>query len=116
MNDEQRERDAAVQRAFVKPATPHNATVVLREYDPEWPLLYEREEKRIRGALGDRVIRLEHVGSTSIPGMAAKPRIDMVLGVRDSAQEDEYVPDMEALGYVLTIREPDWYEHRLFKG
>jgi GrpB-like predicted nucleotidyltransferase (UPF0157 family) len=115
-DDAQADRDAEVQAAFVRPATPHNATVFLAEYDPEWPALFEREERRTRDALGDRVIVLEHVGSTSIPGMAAKPRIDMVLGVPDSAREEEYVPDMEAAGYILTIREPDWYEHRLFRG
>jgi GrpB-like predicted nucleotidyltransferase (UPF0157 family) len=66
--------------------------------------------------LGDRVLRLEHVGSTSVPGLAAKPIIDMLLVVADSSAEQDYVPPMEAAGYVLRIREPDWYEHRLFKG
>ena len=59
---------------------------------------------------------LEHVGSTSVPGLAAKPIIDIVLAVADSADEAAYVPPMEAAGYVLRIREPDWHEHRLFKG
>jgi GrpB-like predicted nucleotidyltransferase (UPF0157 family) len=116
MTDEQQRRDAEVQGAFVRPPTPHNATVHLAEYDPEWPALFEREAARIRGALGDRIVRLEHVGSTSIPGMAAKPRIDILLVVADSSREDDYVPDLEAVGYLLTIREPEWYEHRLFRG
>ena len=60
--------------------------------------------------------RLEHAGCTSVPGLAAKPIIDIVLAVPDSAVEVAYVPDMEAAGYVLTIREPDWFEHRVFKG
>jgi GrpB-like predicted nucleotidyltransferase (UPF0157 family) len=90
--------------------------VELAEYDPEWPQLYAREEARIRGALGDRVVLLEHVGSTSVPGLAAKPRIDILLIVRDSADEAAYVPALEAAGYVLRIREPDWFEHRLLKG
>jgi GrpB-like predicted nucleotidyltransferase (UPF0157 family) len=90
--------------------------VELAEYDPEWPRLYARDEARIRGALGDRVVLLEHVGSTSVPGLAAKPRIDILLIVRDSADEAAYVPALEAAGYVLRIREPGWYEHRLFKG
>ena len=65
--------------------------------------------------LGDRVRLLEHAGSTSVPGLAAKPIIDMVLAVADSADEAAYVPSMEAAGYVLRIREPDWHQHRLFQ-
>ena len=94
----------------------HGTTIHLADYDPEWPRLFEREAARIRSILGDRVRRLEHVGSTSVPGLAAKPIIDIVLAVPDSADEPAYVPDMEAAGYVLRIREPDWFEHRLFKG
>lgn len=90
--------------------------VHLAEYDPAWPALYEREAARIRSILGERVRLLEHAGSTSVPGLAAKPIIDMILAVADSADEGAYVPPMEATGYVLRIREPDWFEHRLFKG
>ena len=86
------------------------------EYDPSWPRLYEREEARIRSALGERVLRLEHVGSTSVPELPAKPIIDIVLEVPESADEAAYVPDLEAVGYVLRIREPEWFEHRLLKG
>jgi GrpB-like predicted nucleotidyltransferase (UPF0157 family) len=88
----------------------------LAEYDPQWPALFEREAARIRVILGDRVRLLEHAGSTSVPGLSAKPVIDMILAVRDSAEESAYVPPLEAAGYILRIREPDWYEHRLFKG
>jgi GrpB-like predicted nucleotidyltransferase (UPF0157 family) len=62
------------------------------------------------------VLLLEHVGSTSVPGLAAKPRIDILLGVSSSADEAAYVPALEASGYVLRIREPAWHEHRLLKG
>jgi GrpB-like predicted nucleotidyltransferase (UPF0157 family) len=86
------------------------------EYDPEWPRLYAREEERIRLALGDRVARIEHAGSTSVPGLPAKPLIDIVLEVPNSADEPSYVPDLEAAGYRVVIREPDWFEHRVFKG
>jgi GrpB-like predicted nucleotidyltransferase (UPF0157 family) len=113
---EDAERDAVVTAAFVHPRTPHNAKVHLAEYDPQWPVLYEREERRIREALGDQVLRLEHVGSTSVPGLAAKPQIDIVLAVPDTTDEAAYVPQLEARGYVLTIREPDWYQHRMFNG
>jgi len=90
--------------------------VLLADYDPGWTTAFEREATRIRGALGDQVRVLEHVGSTSVPGLAAKPIIDIVLAVPDSTDEDAYVPPMEAAGYVLRIREPEWFEHRLFKG
>src|SRR6266545_5391320 len=90
--------------------------IEIREYDPGWPGLYDREEARIRSILGDRAVRLEHAGSTSVPGLPAKPIIDMVLEVPDSADEPAYVPELEAAGYVLRIREPEWFEHRLFKG
>src|SRR5438034_9807680 len=89
---------------------------VLVDYDPRWPESFRREAKRVGGVLGDRAIRIEHVGSTSVAGLAAKPIIDMVLVVEDSAEEGAYVPDLEAEGYVLRIREPEWHQHRLFKG
>jgi GrpB-like predicted nucleotidyltransferase (UPF0157 family) len=60
-------------------------------------------------------VRIEHVGSTSVPGLAAKPLIDIVLVVADSAKEDEYLPDLETAGYTLQFREPDWHEHRVLR-
>jgi GrpB-like predicted nucleotidyltransferase (UPF0157 family) len=95
---------------------PHAAAIELADYDPSWPGLFRREDERIRAILGDRVLLLEHVGSTSVPGLAAKPIIDMTLVVADSSDEDAYVPALETAGYRLTIREPDWHEHRLLKG
>ena len=95
---------------------PLDGPVEIRDYDPGWPGLYELEEARIRSVLGDRVLRIEHVGSTSVPDLPAKPLIDIVLEVPDSAGEPGYVPALEAAGYVLRIREPEWFEHRLFKG
>jgi GrpB-like predicted nucleotidyltransferase (UPF0157 family) len=90
--------------------------VLLADYDPAWPGLYQREAARIRSMLGDRVLLLEHVGSTAVPGLAAKPIIDILLVVADTADEDAYVPDLERAGYRLWIREPNWHQHRLFKG
>ena len=95
---------------------PHRAPVELVDYDHEWPELYRREEEKIRRALGDRMVLLEHAGSTSVPGLPAKPVIDIVLEVADTTDEDAYVPPLEQAGYVLRIREPDWFEHRLLKG
>jgi GrpB protein len=66
--------------------------------------------------LGPRAMQLEHSGSTSVPGLAAKPIIDMLLVVSDSADENAYVPALQSNGYVLRIREAEWHEHRMFKG
>jgi GrpB-like predicted nucleotidyltransferase (UPF0157 family) len=90
--------------------------VHLAEYDPRWPAWYEREATRIRSVLGERVLRLEHVGSTSVPGLAAKPIIDILLVVADPADEASYLAPLERAGYRLVIREPGWYEHRALKG
>jgi GrpB-like predicted nucleotidyltransferase (UPF0157 family) len=86
------------------------------DYDPDWPHQFEREATRIRSALGDRALRIEHTGSTSVPGLPAKPIIDIVLVVADSARESEYAPALEGARYQLRIREPGWHEHRMFKG
>jgi GrpB-like predicted nucleotidyltransferase (UPF0157 family) len=93
---------------------PHNDTIELAPYDPLWPSRFAMLAERIRGALGDQVLLLEHVGSTSVPGLCAKPVIDMVLAVPDSSDEPSYVPALEAAGFRLRIREPDWFAHRCF--
>lgn len=108
--------DEYLEKLTVGGARPLTQPIEIREYDPEWPRLYAREEARIRSVLGDRVVRIEHAGSTSVPGLPAKPIVDIVLEVPDSADEATYVPDLEAAGYVVRIREPEWFEHRLFKG
>jgi GrpB-like predicted nucleotidyltransferase (UPF0157 family) len=87
--------------------------VVVVPYDETWPAQFDRVAARVRGALGDRALVVEHVGSTSVPGLAAKPVIDVNLVVADSGAEVAYVPDLEAAGFVLRIREPDWEEHRV---
>lgn len=95
---------------------PLSSRILIVEYDPHWPDLFAREADRIRSLLGSRALRIEHAGSTSVPGLAAKPIIDLPLVVADSAAEDAYAPALEAAGYVLRIREPNWYQHRMFKG
>ena len=109
-------RDEDIRRGTVGPVVFHNAPIVLVAYSPRWPAMFGREAKRIRAALASLAIRVEHVGSTSVPGLPAKPIIDIVLAVPDSADEAAYVPALEAAGYVLRGREPDWFEHRLFSG
>jgi GrpB-like predicted nucleotidyltransferase (UPF0157 family) len=108
--------DADIAAVRIGPPDVLNAPIRLGEYDAAWPRLFEREAARIRGALGEGALLIEHVGSTAVPDLAAKPRIDIVLVVADSSDEGSYVPPLEAEGYVLRIREPGWYEHRVFKG
>lgn len=86
------------------------------DYDPRWPGWFRRESDRVQAALVGRNLLLEHVGSTAVPGLAAKPVIDVLLEVTDSDDEDSFVPALQAVGYVLRVREPQWHRHRMFKG
>jgi GrpB-like predicted nucleotidyltransferase (UPF0157 family) len=95
---------------------PLDGKIVLMDSDPLWPQQFVHEAEALRAVLGARAIRIEHVGSTSVPGLPAKPIIDMALVTESSADEPAYVPALEAAGYVLRIREPAWHEHRMFKG
>jgi len=92
------------------------ATIHIADCDPDWPQQFERAAQKIRTALGERALRIEHVGSTAVPDLPAKPIIDIVLLVADSANEPDYALALEKTGYTLRIREPEWYEHRMFKG
>lgn len=80
--------------------------VVIVDHDPAWAARFEVERRRIEAALGDRALRLDHVGSTSVPGLAAKPIIDIDLSVADPDDMAAYVPALERAGYVLRVREP----------
>lgn len=95
---------------------PLTAALVVADYNPEWPCVFQDEANKIRSAIGERALRIEHVGSTSVPGLPAKPIIDIVLVVADSATEQDYAGALEKAGYRLRIREPEWHEHRVFKG
>lgn len=132
MNDEMEDRQAMTDESPTAPERvtteeemrtvtvgllqPHNSTVLIVDYNPEWPRQFAAEAAKIRAALGERALLLEHVGSTSVPRLAAKPILDILLVVAESADEPSYVPDLERAGYVLRIREPDWFQHRVLKG
>ena len=89
--------------------------VFLSEPDEEWAAQYAVEEILIRAALGPVLQTVDHVGSTAVPGLPAKPVLDILLTVEDPALESAYVAPLEAAGYTLHHREPHWHEHRLFK-
>ncbi len=105
-----------IRKATVGEPVRLDGPVQLVEYDPLWPEQFAREARRITSALGRRALQIEHIGSTSVPGLVAKPIIDILLVVADSSDEATFVPALEAAGYVIRIREPDWHQHRLFKG
>ncbi len=94
---------------------PEKREIVIVDYDPSWPKKFERHAEKIRNALQDNVISIEHIGSTSVPGLAAKPIIDIDLVVENSSDESSYLPALEANGYILRVREPDWHEHRMMR-
>jgi GrpB-like predicted nucleotidyltransferase (UPF0157 family) len=103
------------QPEFLQPPVRADGPIHLADPDPGWAEQYARQQERIQAALGSRAVQIEHVGSTSVPGLAAKPVIDIVLVVTNSADETAYVPDLEAAGYALQFREPHWYEHRFLR-
>lgn len=92
-----------------------NGAIYLSPYDPCWSSQFLWLSIQIREALSEKVLLLEHVGSTSVPGLCAKPIIDMVIAVSDSTDEPSYIPPLEEKGFVLRIREPKWFEHRMLK-
>jgi len=90
-------------------------TIVIADYNPEWPERFRQEEVRIRAALGEAALSVEHIGSTSVPGLAAKAIVDILVAVEDSGEEAAYLPAMEGAGYILRVREPDFDEHRMLR-
>ncbi len=88
------------------------AEILIVDYDPGWPGRFEDERARIDAALGDHALRVEHIGSTSVPGLAAKPIVDILLVVADVEDDAVFGPALEAAGYELRVREPD---HRMFR-
>jgi len=83
------------------------------DYDPDWPAMFEAEAERLRSALGDVAVRIEHVGSTSVPGLAAKPIVDIQVSVPDVSDLDSYRGLLEGLGYEY-VYDPDFLEYPFF--
>jgi GrpB-like predicted nucleotidyltransferase (UPF0157 family) len=86
--------------------------VVIAEYDPAWPRRFDAEHERIAQALGASALRIEHIGSTSVPGLAAKPIVDVLVAVTDVRDVSTYGPALERAGYELRVREPG---HRMYR-
>ena len=89
--------------------------VVVVPYRPEWPETFRLHRERIAAAIGAGALGIDHIGSTAVPGLAAKPIVDMLVVVVDSADENAYLPTIKSAGYVLRVREPEFEEHRMFR-
>ncbi len=87
-------------------------SIAIVDYDEEWPLRFAELRGRVKKALCAKALTVEHIGSTSVPGLAAKPIVDMLLTVTNLEDERSYVPALEEAGFVLRVREP---EHRMFR-
>jgi GrpB-like predicted nucleotidyltransferase (UPF0157 family) len=109
-DDEPTHLDAELDEVLIGGREP--AIVELVAYDPEWPARFEAERAYIDAALGPLARRIEHIGSTAVPGLAAKPVIDVLVEADDPDAEQQYVPLMQSAGYVLRVREP---RHRMFR-
>lgn len=94
---------------------PEKREIVIADYDPDWPQKFQSQAGVIAHALGPAVLQIEHIGSTAVPGLAAKPIIDILLVVADSSNEAAYAPPLLAAGYELRVREPDFHEHRMLR-
>jgi GrpB-like predicted nucleotidyltransferase (UPF0157 family) len=91
-------------------------SIVIEDYDPAWPDRFAAINSLLTAILGDLIISIEHVGSTSVPGLAAKPVIDIDIALEDTTDESRYVPALEGIGYRLVLREPWWHGHRMLVG
>lgn len=106
------DEDASGGRSAWLPGKAPRTGIEVVEPDPSWPDRFEELSGRIRSALGPAALAVEHVGSTAVPHLPAKPVIDIDLTVADSADEPAWLPPLEATGFELVIREPWWHEHR----
>lgn len=98
---------------MIGPPPPEPLAIV--PYDSRWPHRYQTLAGQIRCAFGKTALEVDHVGSTSVPGLAAKDVIDIDLTVPDPRDESAYVPALEQIGYVLTVREPSFHQHRCLR-
>lgn len=85
--------------AFAMPDPISGPAIVIADYDPRWPAMFEEERARIIQAIGESLVDIQHVGSTSVPGLAAKPIIDLMPGLRSLGDTPRIVAGMESLGY-----------------
>jgi GrpB-like predicted nucleotidyltransferase (UPF0157 family) len=81
--------------------------IEISEYDPRWPDVFARHASEIRSATGDIVLRVDHIGSTSVPGLAAKPIVDIQAALDDWSSFEPLRRGVEAIGYEFHPDNPD---------
>ncbi|WP_353144657.1 GrpB family protein [Paracoccus sp. (in: a-proteobacteria)] len=94
---------------------PRKEDITVVAYSSDWSTAFEIQREKIANELGELALTIEHIGSTAVPALPAKPVIDIDLIVTDPESEDAYVPSLKALGYELTVRERSWYRHRMLR-
>jgi GrpB-like predicted nucleotidyltransferase (UPF0157 family) len=104
------EREAYLDRVLI--GGRERAEISVVDYDERWPVRFDEITERVRRALGRDALGVEHIGSTSVPGLAAKPIVDVLLTVADVDDEAAYVPALESAGFLLRVREP---AHRMVR-
>ncbi len=105
------ELDAYLDKVLIGGREPVTVTIV--DYDPGWEATYARYADAVRRVLSERVVAVEHIGSTAVPALAAKPTVDMLLTVPDVTDEEHLVPPLASIGLELRVREPD---HLMFRA
>ena len=86
--------------------------VIIVDYNSQWPILYEKESELIQSILGYRIIQIDHIGSTAVPRLSAKPIIDILASMESQEIADNSLPLLAEIGYTditLEPQEPDWY-------
>ena len=88
--------------------------VVIEEYTSKWTLQFTEEQKIIKDIVGDAALAIEHIGSTSVEGLSAKPILDIMVGVRDLNEIDMFIEPLKAIGYEHVLHE-EFPNRRFFR-
>ena len=91
-----------------------SAPLVITDYNPEWPRIYEKEKTLILQSIGHIIADIEHIGSTSVPGLGAKPIVDIMIGLRQLDDAAECIPRLEAIGHIYHPEFEDQVPERRF--
>lgn len=91
-----------------------SSAVMIVDYDPQWPILYEEEKARILGVIGHKVVAIEHIGSTAVPGLGAKPIIDIMVAVRHLSEAEQCIEPLQSVGYEYVPEHEDFIPERRY--
>jgi GrpB-like predicted nucleotidyltransferase (UPF0157 family) len=88
--------------------------VIIEDYNPDWSREFEREKEKLLKILNGKIISIEHIGSTSVKGLGAKPILDIMVGVNNLEEVDEFIEPLKRIGYEF-VRHKDFPERRFFR-